>query len=307
MNSPTASPCAVCSRDIDGSFFRTRFGQTYCVSHGDVPLCIWCERVVAVPRNMANACEICVRLALQKPTDIAPLTALVLRWLSALIGPNRLREIPIALVDPRTLDLHQTACTTFLAHGDRLDISIELARGIPPEAACEAIAHEFGHVLLIADPQTLQFLGLSSLTPTEAEGFCEVIRALWIDQNEVSHPELRRLAIETNLISEYSDGFRQMWPRYLAAGSLQKFRSSVLNGGFMGEPVTRQAMLEPPRTSTRVDLGGPHPVPADSSKHRPILVLSHERNIRPEDKPAPESSSASAARKPGERPTLHLE
>jgi hypothetical protein len=75
----------------------------------------------------------------------------------------------------------------------------------------------------------MTYRGAHGLSAEEEEGFCEVLRALWIDHDAGARRNERRDLLERNSIDLYRIGFAQMWPQFIVAGSLSAFRESALS------------------------------------------------------------------------------
>lgn len=162
------------------------------------------------------------------------------------------------------------------------------------------LAHEYGHVLLVADPYNLSFTGgLGQSRLQEEEGFCEVIRYLWISENGVGNKSLELKAIKENSDPLYGDGFRLMWPQYQAAGSIMNLRADMLglprsqqqksSGWPFGKkkqpvappPVAPQVPSGPPTQQQPVVPNNPQPsVVVEGGSHRPMIDVGLDKTIQ---------------------------
>jgi hypothetical protein len=205
----------------------------------------------------------------------------VLIWLVQQIGTHQLDQATLRLSNAKALQGTQYAETRWEQDHAGFRATIDVVTGIPQLNAKEALAHEYGHLLLVTEPSTMTYNGCHGLSGEEEEGFCEVIRALWIDHDAGARRQERRALLETNAIEMYRNGFAQMWPRYTAAGSISRFRDAVLSKiGTSARPirsdVIRPRTRIPVKDATR-DAGSRAPVEARGRGHRPVIATRPTR------------------------------
>ena len=265
--------CSLCQSPISGLYTYTPLGEAFCSSHTQAGMCRWCG-CVAVLQD--QKCHPCTKTGLWTAAAIRPYSTPVINWLTSHIGPNRFDRVPINLVGPSKFSGGQYAETSWQAVNTDFSAEIDVLEGIPPINAQEALAHEFAHVLLVVNTETWEFSGRHQLTPREEEGFCEVIRALWIDHLGGANQANRRILLETNTIDVYRLGFSDMWARYQRVHNIEAFIQDTL-GRQTSAPTFR--VMQPSAPRIRVDTLNPGTVP--SRPRTPIPAITHGRGHRP--------------------------
>jgi len=236
-------------------------------------MCRWCGRAALLQDQKCIPCTTC---GLWTAADIRPYSTPVINWLTSHIGPNQLDRVPINLVGPGKFSGGQYAETAWRAVNTKFSAEIRLLDGIPPLNAQEALAHEFAHVLLVVDPVTWEFSGNHRLTPLEEEGFCEVIRALWIDHVGGAHRDNRRTLLENNTVDVYRLGFFEMWSRYQRVRNIAAFLQETL-----GNPVAPVHSPVPTPATPRIRISTTTTAASPNSSRASIPVVTQGRGHRP--------------------------
>ena len=269
--------CSLCQSPISGLYTYTPLGEAFCSSHSQAGMCRWCGCVAVLQDQKCNPCA---ATGLWTAAAIRPYSTPVINWLTSHIGPNQLDRVPLNLVGPGKFSGGQYAETAWRAVNTKFSAEIRLLEGIPPLNAQEALAHEFAHILLVVDPVTWEFLGNHHLTPLEEEGFCEVIRALWIDHIGGANRDNRRTLLEKNTVDVYRLGFFEMWSRYQRVRNIDAFLQETL-----GRPVSpiHSRVVTPAtpriRISTTTTAASPNssrasiPVVTQGRGHRPMIPI----------------------------------
>lgn len=281
----TAPVCAICSGQIAGRHFVTDRGQRYCGHHRRVSACRFCG-LIAIDGD--KGCEACRQDAVTVDNQLRSASLPVLNWVIANTGAEWFRNVPLAVADLSRLGDRLEGYTNFVAVGSALTAHIQILTGLPQTSVRETLAHEFAHLLLVSRLDGPMYLGGHSLSEPEEEGFCEVIRMLWIQQSGVPDASWRFDSAMAGDDPIYNEGLRQMWPRYLSSDrSILGFRSLVL--GLEDEDVHRvqpvktlDPLLNPsaPRPSvptTDEGVRAPSSVPQQTPLERPSLPVSAAR------------------------------
>jgi hypothetical protein len=265
--------CSLCQSPISGLYTYTPLGEAFCSSHTQGGMCRWCGRAALL---QDQKCIPCTTSGLWTAADLRPYSTPVINWLTSHIGPNQLDRVPINLVGPSKFSGGQYAETAWRAVNTNFSAEIRLLDGIPPLNAQEALAHEFAHVLLVVDPVTWEFSGNHGLTPLEEEGFCEVIRALWIDHVGGAHRDNRRTLLENNTVDVYRLGFFEMWSRYQRVRNIAAFLQETL-----GNPVAPVHSPVPTPATPRIRISTTTTASSANSSRATIPVVTQGRGHRP--------------------------
>lgn len=283
----TVSVCSICSGQISGRHFVTDRGQRYCGHHRRASSCRFCG-FVAIDGD--KGCETCRQDAVTGDDQLRSASLPVLDWIVANTGADWFRAVPLVVADSGALGDRLEGQTQFVAVGSALTAHIQILAGLPEANARETLAHEFAHLLLVSDIDGPAYLGDHSLSEREEEGFCEVIRMLWIQQSGVPDASWRFDSAMTGNDPVYSEGLRQMWPRYLSSDrSILGFRSLVL--GFGNQVVHQVQPVTTPDPLPRPPISRPSLPTTDDSVRAPNLAPQQEPSERP-------SLSTNAARRP---------
>lgn len=266
-------PCSLCQRPLADAYFETDRGQRFCQHHRGADACKFCGLVTDSPSGMCSSCD---SSALTRDVDLVAASHSVIDWAIGLTGSHWIRTIPIRAARRGELSAGTNGQTKFVIFGSDISLEILIQTPMPVGDVRETIAHEVGHVLLTADLTGPHYLGHHQLSPQEEEGFCEVIRMLWISQNAAPDADWRVSRAMSGNDPVYSAGLRQMWPRFLSTDrTLLGFRSSVL----------------PHRLPTLSGNPSPPPMATPEAQHRPILGESQPNQ--------PERSRPSLPTRPG--------
>lgn len=225
----------------------------------------------------------------------------VLTWLSGHIGPNRLNEVPVTLENSSSFIQKQTGVTNWTYDGRQLDVGIRILRNVTPNIFEHTLAHEYGHVLLVAEPDSLSFRGeFPDHRHVEEEGFCEVVKYLWLQECGTGHRDLDQRDMRNNPDPVYGDGFRLVWKEYEKIGSIVGLRAHML--GITGpapkknifgilKPKQQPTPTAPPAKDPDIAQTVPTPpnpsVPMEGGSHRPT------REFTPRNRQQPQSPAAS--------------
>lgn len=221
-------------------------------------------------------------------------------WLEKHLGPHALLNVPVKLNNGANFSPNQSGLTNWRHDGRNLEVEVEMLQLCQAHIFEPTLAHEYGHVMLIADPYDLSFTGgIGQARLQEEEGFCEVLRYLWVSDNGTGDTSLELKAIKDNADTLYGDGFRLMWPRYKAAGSILNLRADMLGisrgpspkssgwpFGKKKQPVVPPSVT-PPMPVTPPTLPqpvAPHVAPApgviEGGSHRPMIDLGFDKIIQ---------------------------
>lgn len=270
--------CVICQVPIIGRYLISPLGETICGAHPKVSACRWCGQF---GKLTSDSCAPCTSSGVRTDGELQALAGPVLTWLKQQIGTHQLDQATLQISDAKALQGTQYAETRWVQDHAGFRAAIDVVAGIPQLNAKEALAHEYGHLLLVAEPSTMTYIGPHGLSGEEEEGFCEVIRALWIDRDAGARRHERRTLLETNAIDMYRNGFAQMWPRYTAAASISRFRDAVLSKSGTSAPSIRSDVIRPRTTipvlgATR-NTGPRAPVEARGRGHRPVIATRTKR------------------------------
>jgi len=311
--------CAVCGGTINGTFYTTEHNQSFCSSHLDPPRCRYCLHVLR--QGESEPCAQCLSTGFSNELMARPSIERVASWIERHIGPHSLLQVPVQLTDAVHFSPKQSGLTNWRYDGNHLDVDIEMLKLSQANIFEPTLAHEYGHVILVANPLDLSFTGgIGQARLQEEEGFCEVLRYLWVSENNRGSNDLQLKAITDNSDPLYGDGFRIMWPKYKAAGSVMNLRADML--GLSRQPfstATSWPFGKKKRTNNQSDtqplpvLPSPHPqhltptTPSPSSptvieggSHRPMIDIGFDKTS-----PRP-AAPTSAVVTNDHRPTIEL-
>jgi hypothetical protein len=92
-------------------------------------------------------------------------------------------NVPVVMDSGANFLDQQGGVTNWTYDGHTLNLQIGILQYSQAHVFEPILAHEYGHVLLIADPNNLSFTGgIGQHRLQEEEGFCEVLRYLWVTQ-----------------------------------------------------------------------------------------------------------------------------
>lgn len=296
----TSNSCVVCGRQFRGVYFTTEQNERFCDAHVNPPRCRYCLHLLH--SGEAEPCPRCLARGFSDITKAQPSIARVAMWMQNHVGAHRLLDVPVKLTDGSYFGPNQAGLTNWRHDGTNLDIEIEMLKHAQPNTFEPTLAHEYGHVILIADPADLSFTGgIGQSRLQEEEGFCEVLRYLWVSETGKGNRDLELKAISDNSDSLYGDGFRLMWPQYKAAGSIMNLRADMLGiprgtspkksgwpfGGRNQPQPPAPAPIVPPTQPVPVAPGTnatPVPVVVEGGSHRPMIDLGFDKTV---PKPVP--------------------
>jgi len=268
--------CQLCRMAITGSYIQSPFGDSVCTRHGDPSQCANCLRFSSTREPY---CGRCLQTAVHDTQQMRSSVSSVLKWLGSLLGNNGLSSIPTMVGTDDQFTAQCLGFTAWTSDGRTVDSKIFIRSGMPTIQCEQVLAHEYGHVLLVADPVNFGFTGgLDASQAVEEEGFCELLSYLYISQ--VSHPDRDRKlhAIRENTTPIYGEGFRRLWNRFEELGSLLAVRSELLSKSVTPYPtygIPTPSGLGDPNQSPRFPIsttpdGG---ILIDGGSHRPTIII----------------------------------
>jgi hypothetical protein len=292
----SSTKCTICGQRLGTSWYVSDLGDAFCVSHRNPSFCQGCRRPMPLAAT-ETMCTDCTPTLFSHESQIDRSRQDVLTWLSGHIGPNRLNEVPVTLENSSSFSQNQTGVTNWTFDGRQFDVNIRILRNVTPNIFEHTLAHEYGHVLLVAEPDSLSFRGaFPDHRHVEEEGFCEVVKYLWLQECGTGHRDLDQRDMRNNPDPVYGDGFRLVWKEYEKIGSITGLRAHML--GITGPLPKRNifSILRPKQTPTPVappvsDTGGPQtvppPLPMEGGSHRPT------REFTPRSRQQPQSPASS--------------
>lgn len=212
--------------------------------------CFYCLRP-----NDSNCNRSCSRCTPLSAAALAAVNMEILAWLQRFFPEHKLGYSEVVAAP---IDAFPTSCrglTTMSFVGAAAKVRIMVPNDSPRFAVSEALAHEYGHVLLCVDPVTFSFIGLPTLTDEDQEGFCELLRAQWLRDFPPHDLSLRLSSIEDNQIALYRLGYRRMLPQLAAARSIPALRNTLLGIGAsptVPRPTAPQSLAEGQRPLIRL-------------------------------------------------------
>lgn len=252
--------------------YVTEMGEAYCAVHPNPSFCPGCRLLTDIPD--ASSCRACDRQMVRRPDQVPTPASEVQAWLTTVIGPHLLASIPVQLVDGSLMAPNQLGETEWRFDG-QFTAQIRMKSGVHERSFQQTLAHEYGHVMLAAHPHDLSYTGgLAHDRHVDEEGFCEVVKYLWLVDRGGPLDLLDMRDTERNPDSVYGDGFRKMWKEFERVGSLPDFRDVTL--GLRSRPAGRRKLLPWPRQTPQPTSPHPTPVPAgvvEGGSHRPHVPL----------------------------------
>lgn len=285
--------------------------------------CDYCL-VPFVKSGSTNCCINCGNQALTNST-LRVVASNVLSWLGTTFGSGQLEKIPLVLVDPSDMEARNYGLTEWMYSANNFEALIRLRSDMPMWLAEEVLAHEYAHVLLVADHQTLTYQPSPPLTDYQVEGFCEVVRGAFVVSCYPREVDRRLKRISENTVPVYGQGFRSLWPRVKDDLDVVRLRHELLgwspkSKAKVASPNSPQITPIPTHVPAPVnpsivtnDQGRPiftlQPQPVPSKPNKPSVVVggSHRPTITIEpdvDIPAP---SVDWSRKHPDRPIIRLD
>ena len=215
--------CHVCTKSIDGLYYSNPlFGEVACAPCIDdrKQRCDWCGRFKKATLHFDKlACGSCRESSISTEADIYRLKGITLEILHRHLGPNSYDKLPISFDELIPLDYAPNPLGQAFFGGP--DPEIRLWRGMPLGFAVGVLAHEYGHMALNLDHQTLMNRpGLGSREKKIEEGFCEVVNAVALLTQTSDDSRFMSFLMPGNPDPIYGDGFRLMWPRAIELGSV---------------------------------------------------------------------------------------
>lgn len=151
--------------------------------------------------------------------DVEKLVKLTLPIIDRHIGPNAYHRIPVRLGEMTPSEFASDPIGIAFFGGS--DPHIRIKRGMPLGRTVGTLAHEYGHMMLNLDHRTLANRpGIMSREGIIEEGFCEVMCAVALLTQTSDDARWNSFLMPASTDPIYGDGFRLMWPRALALGSV---------------------------------------------------------------------------------------
>ena len=255
------------------------WGEPLCSLHLGHHRCMWCgsaRDVIGI--DGADWCGLCARTVVRENKTASGIFDDVVSWVESVFGAGQLRQTRFnfgGLAMPVS-GQGVVGHTEVVWGNGPTRITIKTVSPCPTVALGAVLAHELGHVLLFVDPRTLQ---PTSSTPTDdvvAEGFCEVLSALWLESQAGEMAAALRKRMDRNNVPVYGEGFRRMSAECSRMGSIVTLRDSLV--GVASPQFSRGALL--PRRAS----GTENKAPITS---RPTIPISnqHQEFVAQEDAP----------------------
>jgi len=278
-----SSLCVLCDRQLGTMFVRNEWGEQYCVSHAQVPGCLWCgSHKKLKEEHDIHSCVDCLNEIVLHDSEVADCAEVVMNWLSSVVGPHNLQSVPIVyggLTLPAssggTLGL-----TTSQWTGTSGSSEISTVGFMPRTALLQLLAHEYGHVLLVFDPLTFHIHPNVPKEDQVIEGFCEVVSSelLRYQGDARSLKMLTRMGRNKDMV--YGDGYRKMLPELQSTGGLLPLCAS-LTGWQVQRPSVPTITPKPLQPSTPNSQDTPIPNRPDSIPMLPIPMNSPPTSTPP--------------------------
>jgi hypothetical protein len=192
-----------------------------------------------------------------------------LTWLGGYFDTQDLLTVEVGLDPPSGFSAGQRGQMSLWVSGRDHLIRLSAPDGIPRDTAAEVLAHEYGHALLAIDPFTHTVGARHQRTDRQEEGFCEVLRWLWIDAFGVRDRTFRLDAVATNGFDVYREGFIECVNALQIVGSVQALRewlctepTTAVAEWVANRPAaaTTQASITPISPTGRPSISQPRPV-----------------------------------------------
>ena len=255
------------------------WGNPLCSLHLAHHRCMWCGSAHDVSRiDGTDWCGLCAQAVVRDNTTALGIFDDVVNWVESVFGAGQLRQSQFNFgglampVSGKGVVGH----TEVVWGNGPIRITIKTVSPCPTVALGATLAHELGHVLLFVDPRTLQ---PTSSTPTDdvvAEGFCEVLSALWLESQVGEMAAALRQRMDRNKVPVYGEGFRRMSAECSRMGSIVTLRDSLVG---VVSPQTSHGAPARPRAS-----GTENKAPTTSRPTIPISI-QHQEFIPREDAP----------------------
>ena len=218
-----ATSCAYCGRMLLGPCMEDEWGAHYCVEHGPhLPRCCFCGRLARQRHEHAPdegerlICRTCRSSAIDSDAQARPLFRQVMHW-AAGQGLTFNSPVPrLHLSEPAHLsalgrapggqELGATLATTYQrsqAEVQRIVDGVAILRGVPSIVFEGTLAHELGHVWLIAQ-------AVQGWPPSDEEGFCQLLAYRYYSQVSTDDSRHQARQIERNADAIYGEGFRRV-------------------------------------------------------------------------------------------------
>lgn len=230
--------CDLCRKPISGMFYANPlFGDVACAPCGVDSSCRWCGRYRTTRDHFGyQSCDNCRLGALNTEADLALLREVTMPLITEHFGRVSYGRLPI-IFGPTDMDgrapLGQAWYGTHDSH-------IRLVQGLPFGYAVGILAHEYGHMLVNLEPDTLAMRPRAgSHNNVIEEGFCEVMCALGLLSQSSDDARWISFLMPANPDPVYGDGFRLMWPQAQELGSVAALLETLT-----GQPHPHRSPIE---------------------------------------------------------------
>lgn len=246
--------------------------------------CAFCS-VPYIKSGSINSCANCRAQALTD-SSLRLVASRVLSWLATTFGVGLLEKIPLVLVNPVDMGSRDYGTTEWMYSANVFDALIRLRSDMPMWLAEEVLAHEYAHVLLVADHKTLTYQPSPPLSDYQVEGFCEVVRGAYIVSCYPNEIDRRLKRISENKVLVYGQGFRSLWPRVKDDLDVVRLRHELLGWSPKSKP-NAALSKSPPVSPTPATVPIPvNPSIAPSDQSRPIFTLQPQPGTSKPNKPS---------------------
>ena len=286
----SSSKCTICRSPVGNSWYISEVGDVFCTSHKNPSFCQGCRHPLPLGAT-GDICAGCIPSLFTHESQLPTSRSEVLRWLTGHIGPNGLHHVPVVLEERNNFVAMQTGVTNWVFDGQNFDVGIRILRNVTPNIFEHTLAHEYGHVLLVVDPVSMSFQGgFPDHRHVEEEGFCEVVKYLWLEEKGTGHREFDQRDVRNNPDPVYGAGFRMVWKEYEKLGSIVALRAHMLG---ISATTTKKRTFEFPWQKKNPDapvIDNPVPqedlppiqtAPSEGGSHRPTRVITLKNRQQP--------------------------
>lgn len=182
---------------------------------------MWCGKLRHTTTHFGyKACEDCRESSVHTAADLNRLRDATVPFLQDHLGAVRYGEIPVrfgvvpapefGILNPLGLAIYGPA-----------DNHILIQEGLPFDYAAGVLAHEFGHMIINLEPDSLHMRPRATMNDRLfEEGFCEVLCALKLLSSSHDAARFQSFMMPGNPDPIYGEGFRIMWARLEELGSV---------------------------------------------------------------------------------------
>ena len=219
--------CSYCNEPLMGGYRVNHWGEQYCEKHQrEYPACDFCGRLIPPARQEhgserlnSTRCPVCRSRAIETTEQARAAFARVKRWISSeglsynnlplslrLCSRDYLAQHGLRDGNGQTHMLGITLSTMHSLNGRETHTSVDgvaVLQGLPVPLFDGVVAHELGHVWLLAH-------GIKGLPLWAEEGFCELLAYRYYTQLNTLESRYHSEGIERNPDPVYGEGFRRV-------------------------------------------------------------------------------------------------